>query len=354
MSATWGEKIKITVFGESHGNAVGVTIDGFPAGEKIDFDTVNKMILRRKTNRNEFSSQRNEPDTPEIISGVTNGITNGFPITAVFKNNDAHSNDYNLDILRPGHADYTAYIKFGGHADMRGGGNFSGRLTLPVVFAGAICMQYLNSIGIEISAHALKIRNIDDDKFDSLNIPEELISLLKEKDYPIINDNKLNDMLSEIKKAKEDKNSVGGVIECAITGMKAGVGSPMFEGVESVISSILFSVPAVKGVEFGAGFNASLMYGAECNDEMYCENGTIKFKSNNNGGINGGITNGNPIIFKTAIRPTPTISKPQNTVNIKTNKNEVISAKGRHDPCIVFRAVPVIEAAAAIAVMGLI
>ncbi len=355
MSSSWGKKVTVTVFGESHGQAIGVTIDGIKSGLKLDFEYISSYMQRRAPGKNKFSTQRKESDLPEIISGVLNGITTGFPITAIIKNTNQHSNDYSrLLVPRPGHADYTAYIKYGGFADMRGGGHFSGRLTAPLVFAGAICALALKEQNIEIGAHALNIAGIYDESYDYTCLCSDTLLKTKKSEYPVLNNDSLLKMQQKIDLAFSNSDSVGGIIECGAVNLPAGLGNPMFESVESLLSSILFSVPAVKGVEFGAGFGVAEMTGSTCNDEFYYDNKTVKTKTNNNGGINGGITNGMPLIFKVAIKPTPSVSQPQNSINLEKECNEVLEIKGRHDPCIVFRAVPVIEAVTAIALLNII
>ncbi|MBE6903154.1 MAG: chorismate synthase [Ruminococcaceae bacterium] len=354
MSSSWGKKVTVTVFGESHGQAIGVTVDGIEAGLELDFEYIDSYIKRRAPGKNRFSTQRKESDFPEIISGVLNGVTTGFPITAIIKNTNQHSGDYSrLLVPRPGHADYTAYIKYNGFADMRGGGHFSGRLTAPLVFAGALCSLALKKKNIEIGAHALSIAGIYDDSYDYTSLSSDTLLKTKESEYPVLNNEALLKMQEQIDSAFSNSDSVGGIIECGAINVPAGLGSPMFESVESVLSSILFSVPAVKGVEFGAGFEVSKMRGSLCNDEFFFEDNKVKTKTNNNGGINGGITNGMPLVFKVALKPTPSIAQPQNSINLEKGCNEILEIKGRHDPCIVFRAVPVIEAVTAIALINL-
>ena len=356
MSSIWGDKVKISLFGESHGTAIGITIDGLPAGFEVDFDKITLAMNRRKPGQNNFSTNRNEADIPEIISGLYNGKTTGFPLTAIIKNTSQHSADYSeLSLIpRPGHADYTAFIKYGGNADMRGGGHFSGRLTAPLVFAGDICSQILESRGITVGAHALSICGVFDNGYSYTDITKEILDSTKSKDFPVLNDASLSEMKEVIEGAAKIGDSVGGIIECAAVNLPVGVGSPCFSSIESVLSSILFSVPAVKGVEFGAGFKTALMTGMECNDSFFIKDGKVKTKTNNNGGINGGITNGMPLVFKVAIKPTPSIYLEQNSVNLETMQDSKLKIKGRHDPCIVFRAVPVIEAVTAIALINLI
>ena len=357
MGSTWGKNIKLSIFGESHGNSIGVTIDGLPPGMMIDFKEVDRQMDRRRPGKNKLSTARKETDKPEILSGIFNNRTTGTPICAVIKNGDRKSSDYSLirDNFRPGHADYTGYVRYRGFSDYRGGGHFSGRLTAPIVFTGAICRQLLKNYGIEITSHIKSIKNIEDKSFDYTNIESEVIKNISHSDFPLIDSDKEEEMKYEINKAREKGDSVGGKIECAIIGIHAGSGDPIFDTVESVISHIMFSIPAVKGIEFGDGFKMSEMYGSESNDCMYIdEDKNIKGYTNSNGGINGGITNGMPVVFTVAIKPTPSISKPQKTVNISSTENTEIIINGRHDPCIVPRAVSVIESAAAIAVLDII
>ncbi|WP_300282476.1 chorismate synthase [Peptacetobacter sp.] len=373
MSSMWGKNIKISIFGESHGKEIGVVIDGIESGFEIDFDKIKKQMDRRKPGQNKLSTSRKEEDIPEIVSGFFEGKTTGTPLCAVIKNKDKKSVDYTQikNNFRPGHADYTGFIKYKGYNDYRGGGHFSGRLTAPIVFAGAICRQILEKNGIKIVSHIKSIKDIDDDKFDYVNISDNTIQELSEMNFPVINKCVESKMKKEILDARENLDSVGGKIECAVVGIDAGFGSPIFDTIESTISSMMFSIPAVKGIEFGSGFNVSSMYGSESNDELFIDDEyNIKSKTNNNGGVIGGITNGMPIVFTVAIKPTPSIAKKQNTINIskireledninivsnrENIKNTEIEIKGRHDPCIVQRAVSVVENAVAIAILDII
>lgn len=356
MSATWGNKFKITVFGESHGNAIGVVIDGLPAGFKIDMTALNSQMLRRAPGRDKAATTRVEADTPQILSGMLNGNTTGAPLCAIIGNTNTKSQDYSNLMLcpRPAHSDYTANVKFNGFNDVRGGGNFSGRLTAPIVFAGSIARQILEQMGVVISAHISSIKGIEDKCFDTVNADLQLMQELSQSNFPLIDKNLESEMRDVIEAARLDGDSVGGTVECMVSGINAGLGSPMFDGVEGVISSIIFSIPAVKGIEFGAGFELANMYGSQSNDEFNISNGKIVTDTNNCGGILGGITNGMPIVFNTVIKPTPSISKTQQTVNLRTMQVEQININGRHDPCIVPRAVPVIEAATAIAIMNIL
>ena len=355
MSSMWGKNIKISVFGESHGKAIGVVIDGLPSGIELDTENIEKEMKRRAPGRNKISTPRKEGDRFEIISGFFNGMTTGTPLTSVIYNTDQRSRDYTIakSILRPGHADYTGYVRYSGFNDYRGGGHFSGRLTAPLVFAGAIAKQILSKDNTLVASHIKSIGNINDTSFDPINIDESLLGTLKNKEFCVIDDEKGMEMKEYILKSKDGMDSVGGVIEATVVNLPVGIGSPLFDSVESKLSQLLFSIPAVKGVEFGAGFDMAKMKGSEANDELYIEDGNIKAYSNNNGGILGGITNGMPIIFKVAIKPTPSIGKLQRTVDVSKGINTELQTEGRHDPCIVPRAVPVIEAVTALAVLDL-
>lgn len=355
MSGMWGSKIKLSIFGESHGNAIGITIDGLPAGFSIDMDKIMMEMARRAPGKSSLSTPRKESDIPEILSGYFEGKTTGTPLCAIIRNSNTKSKDYSKlkDVMRPGHADYTGAIRYKGFNDYRGGGHFSGRITAPLVFAGAICKQILEVKGIIVSAHINSIGKIKDCSFLESDISDELLNSFKEKELPLINTKLEDEMRQEILSARSSGDSIGGTIECAILGVSPGIGDPFFDSVESTLAHLMFSVPAVKGIEFGKGFDISKMRGLEANDEYYLENGNIKTKTNNNGGILGGITNGMPIIFNVAIKPTASIFKEQNTVNIVTMEETTLCIEGRHDPCIVQRALPVIEAVAAIGITEL-
>ncbi|HBF8338833.1 TPA: chorismate synthase [Clostridioides difficile] len=355
MSGIWGNNLKVSIFGESHGNAIGINIDGLPSGIELDLDKIDKEMKRRAPGKNSISTSRNESDIPEILSGYFNGRTTGTPLCAIIRNSDTRSKDYGelKNLMRPGHADFTGNVRYSGFNDYRGGGHFSGRITAPLVFCGAICKQILSRKGIEIGAHIKKIKNIEDMSFDYVNISKQQLSNLQTLELPLLDLSKEEAMKNTIIDAKNQRDSVGGIIECAVVGINVGLGNPFFDSVESTLSHLLFSVPAVKGVEFGLGFELADMYGSQSNDEMYYEGNQVKSKTNNNGGIIGGITTGMPIIFKVAIKPTPSISRQQNTVNIKDKKDDILYIKGRHDPCIVQRAIPVIEAVTAIGIFDL-
>lgn len=353
--AVIGEKIKISVFGESHGNGIGVVIDALPAGYSIDFDEILVQMARRAPGNASYGTTRTEADFPEIISGISAGKTNGFPLCAIIKNTNQHSNDY-ADIKpvpRPGHADYTAFVKYNGNADMSGGGHFSGRLTAPIVFAGAVIRQILKCHGISIGAHVLSIGDICDDKFDAVNPDLQLIKNLNKIPFAVINEQKKEEMLDLMAECRQKLDSVGGVVEAVACGVPAGLGGPLFDGIDGKISNYIFGIPAVKGIEFGRGFDASRIFGSENNDEFVLDGEDVATKTNNCGGILGGITNGMPIVFSTAFKPTPSIAQTQNSVNIIEKRNAKLEIKGRHDPCVVPRAVVCVESALAIAIADL-
>ena len=348
MSSTYGESLKLSIFGQSHGAAVGMTLDGIPAGLPVDFDKLQRFLNRRAPGQNDWSTPRKEEDRPEFLAGIVDGFTCGAPIAAVIRNTNTRSGDYdNLKYCpRPGHADFTAQMKYGGFQDAAGGGHFSGRLTAPLCIAGGLCRQWLEEMGIRIAAHIRSIGTISDEHFSCVS--PELDSI--QEDFPVISPESGKLMRHFIDTARSAGDSIGGSIECAVTGLPAGIGEPMFGGVESRIAQIIYGIPAVKGLSFGS----TQPTGSQNNDAFCLENGQILTKTNHCGGILGGITNGMPILFRVDIKPTPSISKPQQTVDLKTVKETTIEIKGRHDPCIVPRAVPVVEAAAAIAIYDLI
>ena len=352
MSSTYGDKLKLSIFGQSHGAAIGMTLDGIPAGLSVDLDTLQKFLNRRAPGQNDYSTPRKEEDRPEILSGILDGYTCGAPIAAVIQNTNTRSNDYSQlkTCPRPGHADYTAQIKYGGYQDVAGGGHFSGRLTAPLCIAGGLCKQWLEAKGIRISAHLLKCAGVADASFDWVNPDMDSVSA----EFPVIDPNAGAKMREAIAAARSDGDSVGGIIECAVSGLPAGIGEPMFGGVESKLAQIIYGVPAVKGLSFGSGFAGSDLRGSENNDAYHYEGETVRTETNMAGGILGGITTGMPLIFHVAIKPTPSISRPQQTVNLETGIDTQLEIKGRHDPCIAPRAVPVIEAAAAIAIFDMI
>ena len=352
MSNIYGMNVKISIFGQSHSTAIGVTIDGLPAGFALDFDELNAFMKRRMPGQNAYSTKRKESDEPEFLSGLENGITCGTPLTAIIRNTEARSSDYdNLrDIPRPSHADYTAYIKYGEARDIRGGGAFSGRLTAPLCIAGGICLQLLKREGINIAAHIIQIGNISDRYFEPVNFSETDIRILKENDFPVLDKSAGEQMLSIIEEVRNDGDSLGGIVECAATGIPAGIGEPMFDGMENRLAAIIFGIPAVKGIEFGNGFSAAELRGSENNDAFIMHGDSIQTRTNNHGGILGGITSGMPLIFRVAFKPTPSISIEQDSVSLSHRENTKLTVGGRHDPCIVPRAVPCVEAAAALVI----
>lgn len=352
MSSIFNGNIKISIFGESHGPTIGAVIDNIPAGEKIDFEKILVEMSRRAPGTNDTATSRTENDVPNIISGILNGYTTGAPICALIKNNDIKSDDYKsiANNIRPGHADYSSYIKYNGFNDPRGGGHLSGRLTASLTFCGAVCRQLLERRGIIIGAHIYSIFDICDTPFES-TIPDDLLKSLSTNKFPLINESLKEKMIQKILLAKNDGDSTGGIIECAITHVPAGLGSPIFDGIENKIASLIFSIPGIKGIEFGAGFRSTTMTGSKHNDEFTINNGEISTVTNNHGGILGGISSGMPIVFRCAVKPTSSISKLQNTVDIISRKPAKLSVTGRHDPCIVPRAVPVVESIAAIALV---
>ena len=348
MSSTYGEILKLSIFGQSHGAGIGMTLDGIPAGLPVDLDQLQTFLNRRAPGRNDWSTPRKEEDRPEFLSGILNGYTCGTPIAAIIRNTNTRSGDYsNLkDCPRPGHADYTAQIKYKGYQDPAGGGHFSGRLTAPLCIAGGLCKQWLEAEGIRVGAHIQWIHGLNDTFFDRLNPQIDEIR----SDFPVLSEYKAERMKEIIEQTRMDCDSVGGAIECAVTGLPVGLGEPMFGGMESRIASIVYGIPAVKSVEFGIGPSVANIPGSENNDEYVVENGVVRTLTNNCGGILGGITNGMPLIFSAYFKPTPSIAKPQQTVNLQSGETTTIQITGRHDPCIVPRAVPVVEAAAAIAI----
>lgn len=352
MSSTYGDNLKLSIFGQSHGGAIGMTLDGIPAGLPVDTAALQSFLNRRAPGHNLWSTPRKEEDKIEFLSGIVDNFTCGAPLAAVIYNHNTRSGDYNnlKDCPRPGHADYTAQVKYGGYQDSAGGGHFSGRLTAPLCIAGGLCKQWLEEMGITVSAHILCIGSVQDTAFDP--IAPQTDSVLT--DFPVLSSQAGADMQNEILKAKGDRDSVGGMIECAVTGLPAGLGEPIFGGVESKIAAIVYAIPAVKAVAFGAGEAVKDMRGSICNDPFLIRDGIIRTETNHAGGILGGITNGMPVLFRAAIKPTPSISRPQMSISLSRQESAQLQIQGRHDPCIVPRAVPVVEAAAAIAIYDLI
>lgn len=352
MKNTFGNNVSVTLFGESHGVAIGAVVDGLPAGIPVSEDFIrHQLSLRRPIGK--ISTPRSEADNFHIISGVYNGYTTGTAIAIIIENTNTHSADYSetRSLARPGHADYTAHVKYKGYEDYRGGGHFSGRITAALVAAGAIIISALKEKGITIGSHIKSIHGVCDRAFD--NIEADILAVA-DKEFAVLDNSAEEKMKSEILAAAEAGDSVGGTIETAVCGLPAGVGEPWFDTLEGCLSHALFSIPAIKGVEFGAGFGFAHMYGSEANDSFCYDGDLVKTKTNNNAGINGGITNGMPVVFRCVVKPTPTIFKAQETVDLAKKANAVISPKGRHDPCIVHRARVVVDSVAAIAVCDLL
>lgn len=355
MASIWNHNLSIQIFGESHGPAIGVVMDNLPPGERIDVGELMHFMSRRAPKTDLTSTQRREADLPQIMSGVCNDRTTGTPLCAFIQNTDTRSKDYsNLSKLaRPGHADYTGALRYRGFNDVRGGGHFSGRLTAPLVFAGAVCGQMLERRGIYVGAHILNIHGVKDQSFRDLGISREDFISLRKRKFPVLNKEKGEKMTVEIEKAHLACDSVGGIVECMAINVPAGVGSPMFDGLENSIAQLIFGIPAVKGLEFGAGFKVAKMTGSQNNDEFYVdERGHVLTSTNHHGGILGGISSGMPILLRVAFKPTASISQPQNTIDYSNLKNDTLVVEGRHDPCIVPRAVPVVEAAVNIALLS--
>lgn len=349
MSGIFGLNIKMSIYGESHGKAIGVVLDGLPPGLALDEEAISREMARRAPGQSALTTARKEKDAVEIQSGFFNGYTTGTPLCARIANSDQHSKDYSIlkDKMRPGHGDYAGYVRYQGYNDYRGGGHFSARLTAPLVFAGAVAKQALAQYGITIGAHILRIHDITEPGFNPLGESEATLKGIDAKSFPVINDNIGEQMQNCILTAKGVLNSVGGVIELMAINLPAGLGAPYFDSVESCLSQILFSVPAVKGIEFGEGFGFAQLTGAEANDQMHYEEGKVRCYTNHNGGITGGLTNGMPLVFRVAMKPTPSISREQKTVSLAEQSDTTLTVVGRHDPCIVQRAVPVIEAVTA-------
>lgn len=351
MSNTIGTRLKLTVFGESHGPAVGMTLEGFPAGFEPDLAELQAFLNRRAPSASVFSTSRREADVPEFLSGLHDGRTCGDALTAIIRNTNARRADYANFLPRPSHADYPAFVKYGGAMDLSGGGCYSGRLTAPICIAGGLCKQYLRQQGVEVFAHIFNIGAQRDEPYDPL-APQTPVF---ERGLTLVDPARAEAMLDEIEAVRAACDSVGGSVECAVTGLPTGLGEPMFDGVENRLAQMLFGIPAVKGVEFGSGFGCAQMRGSAHNDPYYYdENGAVRTRTNHAGGICGGMTTGMPVCFRVAIKPTPSIALPQETVDPVAHCGAELEIRGRHDPCIVPRAVAVVEAAAALAVTGLL
>lgn len=349
--------MRYSIFGESHGPAIGVVLEQVPPGLVLDREAISKEMARRAPGKSPLSTARKEADVPEILSGVFDGKTTGTPLCAIIHNSDHHSKDYAKTrfLARPSHGDYTGFVRYQGCNDYRGGGHFSGRLTAPLVFAGAVAKQLLAQQGITVGAHISQIGTVKDKSFADTQLTPTLFQTLSEKAFPTVDDQAGAAMQAEILQAREELDSIGGAIQCAVLGLPVGVGSPDLGcNVEGVLAQHLFAVPAVKGISFGAGFAFASMRGSAANDPFYMDGGQVKTRTNHSGGVNGGISNGMPVLFQVAIRPTPSIGQEQNTINFSTMEDAKLTIQGRHDPCIVHRAVPVIEAAAALAICELL
>ena len=355
MSSEFGKILRVSVFGQSHGKAIGVLVDGLPAGEAVDLEELGAFMDRRKPGKSPLSTARKEADFPVFLSGLEDGRTCGAPLCAVIQNADQHSKDYSelKDKPRPGHADYTAAVKWDGCADMRGGGHFSGRLTAPLCIAGGIAKQVLARREIFVGAHLASVAGIIDDPYP-LHPTAGLFDAVAKKPFPVLDDGAGEKMQAAILAAKNELDSVGGVVECAAVGLPAGLGDPMFGGMENRLAAALFGIPAVKGVEFGSGFRAAELRGSENNDPFTMENGTVRAVTNHAGGILGGITTGMPIVLRAAVKPTPSIGRLQRTVSLSAGEDAELTVHGRHDPCIAHRAVPVVEAVTATVLLDLL
>ncbi len=355
MSSEFGNRLHVSIFGQSHGKAIGVVADGLPAGERVDLEELARFLDRRRPGQNALSTSRQETDVPEFLSGLQDGVTCGSPLCAVIQNRDQHSSDYAAlaDTPRPGHADYTAWVKWGGQADMRGGGHFSGRLTAPLCIVGGIAKQILARRGIYVGAHLFSVEKETDVSFPLLPAPS-LFEEIAAKPFPVLDDARGQRMQGAIMAAAQEGDSVGGVVECAAVGLPAGLGEPMFDGMESRLAAVLFGIPAVKGVEFGAGFEASALRGSVNNDPFCIHDGRVETTRNRAGGILGGITNGMPLTLRAAFKPTPSISKPQQSVHLPHMEETELVISGRHDPCVAHRAVPVVEAAVATVLLDIL
>ncbi|HPT83031.1 MAG TPA: chorismate synthase [Limnochordia bacterium] len=356
MASSWGEHVRITLFGESHGPQIGVVVEGLPPGEELDLGEVQAFLHRRAPGQTPWSTARRETDSFSIVSGFYQGRTTGTPLCAVLENRDARPGDYTqfARLPRPSHADYTGRVRYGGAGDPRGGGHFSGRLTAPLCAAGAICLQLLKRRGVAVFARLAQIGPVQDVPLDLARPDLEALGQLGLKDFPVVDDTRGAEMQAAIARARDQGDSLGGMVQAFVLGLPAGLGDPIFGGVESRAAAILFGIPAVKGVSFGAGFAVCARRGSENNDAFCLEEGRVRTKTNNDGGLNGGITNGMPVVVNVAIKPTPSIHLPQQTVDLEEVRETTLTATGRHDPCIVPRALPAVEAALAIAALDLL
>ena len=356
MSSNLGKRFSVSVFGESHGPAFGMVLENPPIGLTLDFDYIAAQMARRAPGNDPTATPRKEKDLPEFLSGIKDGVTTGAPLTAIIRNSGQRSIEYEAlkRCPRPSHADYAAEVHYGGFQDVAGGGHFSGRLTAPLVTAGSILRLYLKQKGIEIGGHICRIGTVEDARFDPVSISPDTLCRLAEQSFALLDPTKEDTMRAEVEAARIEQDSIGGMLELAVTGLPAGLGGPMFDGVENILSKAIFGIPAVKGIEFGDGFALSAMRGSVANDQMYMKDGKVTCRTNHSGGVTGGITNAMPLIFRVAIKPTPSISRTQETVDLKTGETVPLNIHGRHDPCIVPRALPAVEAVTAIAVANLL
>ena len=362
MPSTFGNALRVTVFGQSHSQAVGCVVEGLPSGHVVDMEALGRFMARRAPGQGPWTTPRKEADLPRIVSGLNpRGATCGAPLAIVIENTNTRSRDYDnlMAVPRPGHADYTAWAKWHGNQDVPGGGHFSGRLTAPLCAAGGIALQMLAERGVRVGAHLLSVADVRDEPLCALdNAPASQVRLQGQLDaltdgrtFPPIDAEAGKAMLAAIDDARRELDSVGGVVECVATGMPAGVGSPMFDGIENLIARAAFGVPAVKGVEFGRGFEAARLRGSEDNDPYRMVDGTVTPVTNNAGGALGGITTGAPVLFRMALKPTSSISRPQESVDLTSGSDATLEVHGRHDPCVATRAVPVAEAICALALL---
>ena len=356
MSSTQGKKIKLSVFGESHGPVIGIVIDGMPAGEPIDMEALQLFTDRRAPGLADYQTARRESDTSEFLSGIHGGKTTGAPICVIIRNENTRSKDYDSlrDIPRPSHADYTAHLRYNGFHDIRGGGHFSGRLTAPLCAAGGLALQILARRGVTVGAHINQIASVTDASFDPITVSDDDLIRLGAKAFPVLDAGAGAEMQAAIAAAKAENDSIGGIVECAAVGFPCGIGTPMFDGIENRLASAIFGIPAVRGIEFGAGFSSTLMRGSLHNDAYTVEQGQVKTTTNNHGGVIGGISTGMPIIMRVAFKPTPSIGIEQVSVSLSRLENTPVTVNGRHDPCIVPRAVPCVEAVTGLVLLDML
>lgn len=356
MRSTWGNNLQLTIFGESHGPAIGVVVDGLPIGLSVDEEAVARDMARRAPGQDPTATARREADRVRIVSGLYRGHTTGAPLCGLIENTNVRSGDYEAmqRLMRPGHADYAGYVKYRGMNDPRGGGHFSGRLTAPLVFAGALCRQALAARGIEVGAHIASIAGVEDAPMDPVGVDAQTLRALRDARFALLDPAREAAMRARVEEARLAGDSVGGSIEVAAVGVPAGLGAPFFDSLESTLAHLLFSIPAVKGVAFGDGFGLCAMRGSGANDAMRVQDGRVTCETNHNGGVTGGITNGMPVVCRVAVKPTPSIAQPQRTVDVSCMADAQMEIRGRHDPCIVPRAVPVVESAMLLALTDLL